>query len=318
MILDTACQRACCGKLWLDLHLKILQHHRLRGKYHESSDLFKFGSGGPKQSSKRIYFPAALEGQETQGLLLGASVLDASIPFLASNTMLTKLGCIINMPEHFVHFTLLDVKLPLGFKHGHWAVKIVCFPSQVHLDPIWQALSDESCWHEPDPEVIWRPELSAQSQQQFDCLASEPHAGRTPTGLASTMEDHAATCDDVGVQDVQDDVTPGDIGIEAKGMVDVMGANHRHSGAPVGDGFTSPIAAARNMHSPGLHQVRQSVGKFCSMQEVPGKVQMEFHKTKHGTKCQIHPLRNLHACQHLLRPPFADQLDGERDPRHLP
>ncbi|CAK8991428.1 Integrase catalytic domain-containing protein, partial [Durusdinium trenchii] len=60
MILDTACQRACCGNYWLSLHSKILSHHRLTVKNVETTDLFQFGSGGPKRSTCRAYLPASL------------------------------------------------------------------------------------------------------------------------------------------------------------------------------------------------------------------------------------------------------------------
>ena len=127
MILDTACQRACCGRVWLDLHTKILDTHRLSVKHIETADMFQFGSGGPKRSAQRTYFPASLAGQEAQGLLLGVNVLDADVPFLASNTMLQKLGCIIDTSQSLVSFAVLGVTLPLEFKHGHWAVNICCF-----------------------------------------------------------------------------------------------------------------------------------------------------------------------------------------------
>ena len=34
MVLDTACQRSCCGEPWLKIHSKILQRHGLRVKLH--------------------------------------------------------------------------------------------------------------------------------------------------------------------------------------------------------------------------------------------------------------------------------------------
>jgi hypothetical protein len=47
MVLDTACQRSCCGEVWLKTHAKILERHGLRVKMIESSDHFQFGSGKP-------------------------------------------------------------------------------------------------------------------------------------------------------------------------------------------------------------------------------------------------------------------------------
>ena len=92
MVLDTACQRSCCGEPWLKIHSKILQRHGLRVKLHDCTDQFQFGSGRPVELQQRAYFPAAFAGQETQGMGFAASVLRTGIPFLASRTSLERLG----------------------------------------------------------------------------------------------------------------------------------------------------------------------------------------------------------------------------------
>ena len=78
MVLDTACQRSCCGTLWMNTHTKILDKFHLKTKTIPTIDVFQFGSGGPKKALYRTYMPTALEGQETQGLLLGVSVVLSS------------------------------------------------------------------------------------------------------------------------------------------------------------------------------------------------------------------------------------------------
>ena len=97
MILDTACQRSCFGRKWLDVHLKILKKFSLPIVQIEATDTFQFVSGEPETSSKRVHIPVAFEGQQSLGVVLGSSVLDVQIPFLASHTMMSKLGFVIDL-----------------------------------------------------------------------------------------------------------------------------------------------------------------------------------------------------------------------------
>ena len=45
MVLDTACQRTCCGEKWLSGQVERLRDRRLREARVSSSDLFQFGKG---------------------------------------------------------------------------------------------------------------------------------------------------------------------------------------------------------------------------------------------------------------------------------
>ena len=140
MVLDTACQRSCCSYDWLRIHEKILSYHNMCCKKVDATDVFQFGAGGPKTSTVRAYIPVALDGQDTQGILLGASVVDANIPFLASRTLLERLGCIIDFSVGKLIITKLGLQVPLMLKHGHLAVKISCFQktSSIHsVGVIW-------------------------------------------------------------------------------------------------------------------------------------------------------------------------------------
>ena len=126
--IDTACQRSCCSSRWLDVHAKILSQYGLKPYMLDVTDDFQFGSGGIHRPSKRAYLPAALPGQQSNGLLLGVSVLkDAQIPFLASNTMLEKLGCVVDTVRNRLKFEFIGVDIPLDRIHGHYAVSIVNF-----------------------------------------------------------------------------------------------------------------------------------------------------------------------------------------------
>lgn len=82
MVLGTACQRSCAGSRWMNTHQKLLANHGLHCHQVRCDDRFQFGQ------AIRCYFPAAFSSQETQGVVLGSSVLDVNIPFLASRVLM--------------------------------------------------------------------------------------------------------------------------------------------------------------------------------------------------------------------------------------
>ena len=119
----------------------------------DAHDVFQFGSGKPQVSKERAYFPASFKGQKQQGVF-GVTVLDAGIPFLARNTLLGRLGCILDMPKGIIHFSEIDVTLPLRFHMGHIVVAVASFPENMNFDVVWGKLSDKKLWHDPDPELV--------------------------------------------------------------------------------------------------------------------------------------------------------------------
>ena len=167
MVIDTACQRACCGVGWMRSHEKRLQASRLMAKRVESTERFQFGAGGVKTALYKVYLPVALEGQLSNGLVLGVSVLDADVPFLASNTMLQTLGCVIDLVTMTLHVTHLGIKVPLHWVHDHLAARIDQFAEHVNQDPVWATLSHEVDWSSPPAEVIM-PTASLSREQHRD------------------------------------------------------------------------------------------------------------------------------------------------------
>ena len=313
MILDTACQRACCGRVWLDLHTKILDTHRLSVKHIETADMFQFGSGGPKRSAQRTYFPASLAGQEAQGLLLGVNVLDADVPFLASNTMLQKLGCIIDTSQSLVSFAVLGVTLPLEFKHGHWAVNICCFPPRVHQHACWKELSKDSFWLTPDPEVILSEAFLERdrTRAQFDppVVPLTPHAHHRPaTGMASEVENHHLEGDDDRVQSLGSDVPACEVWFETTPMDDGVGTGRDQEGSVEGrgtvledDSSTIPCRLAHTRSSEGM-----AIGAEATLSASDAWQSSNGTQTiKDGFSWVVSPLRDLHPCRFLLRTTFS-------------
>ena len=182
MILDTACQRSCLGRKWLDVHSKILKKFSLPIVQIEATDTFQFGSGEPETSSERVHIPVAFEGQQSLGVVLGSSVLDVQIPFLASHTMMTKLGFVIDLTVKKVFISSLDISFDLELRNDHLVAKIVCFHGRMTNDSGWNDLMMKVIQHEQaDPEVNWVESNSAQAPaKQCLCVTGNLQMLRQP------------------------------------------------------------------------------------------------------------------------------------------
>ncbi len=153
MVLDTGCQRTCCGKRWCKAHYQCLKEFNLHPNMVEFEDSFKFGKGDPSFSKYKGYFPSAISGQP---LLLAASVLDEDIPFLASNPLLTQLGAVFNLLEDTIVFTRLGgKKASIQRLGGHMVVSITDFQHESPSDmSVWSEFSMQEVWQDPHPEFI--------------------------------------------------------------------------------------------------------------------------------------------------------------------
>ena len=162
MILDTACQRMCCGTQWLSQQVHLLGQHRMMVKHVDTCEAFQFGRGQPIYAKDRVYMPVSLGGCL---FLIGSSVVDTSIPLLASNTFLEQLDTVVDLGKQRVFFRALDVSVPIQKINGHLAVSISEFHEHVHQDPVWHALSHESFWKDPHPEIIATSDVLRLKQQ---------------------------------------------------------------------------------------------------------------------------------------------------------
>ena len=78
MILDTACQRTCCGEVWASGHKQRLKdEYGLISAKTECTDGLQFESGKPISALHRAYFPSRIGGSN---LTIRAGVLEATIP----------------------------------------------------------------------------------------------------------------------------------------------------------------------------------------------------------------------------------------------
>ena len=270
MVLDTACQRSCCSQRWLDVHQKLLSRHRLSVKCIESEDVFQFGAGRPRIAKQRAYIPIGFQGQDW-GILFGASVVDACIPFLASRSLMDRLGCIIDFEKRILHMKLLGISIPLKLKHGHLAVSIADFHSRIRFNNSWSDLSHDHIWQDPDPELVIAPQVLVSSpQQQGDHAFSRASCISRPTGMAQ-VADHI---DDGAFQDVQGDGQDGEIGISVSTMDDGTGDSRSHRGAEERDDPSNCSATQFNMHTSDIQEVRQCTRQLRPVQSLPDEVQV--------------------------------------------
>eukprot|EP00438_Fugacium_kawagutii_P007101 Skav209599 [mRNA] locus=scaffold4140:22593:36171:- [translate_table: standard] len=175
MVLDSACQRSCCGQQWFIEFKDYLFNHDLIPKVIPCDDVFQFGKGSPTQAQQRAYLPCFIGGQP---LLLGTALLPERIPFLGSNQLMNLMGTIIDMPNQQVTFQALGpgITVKLHSIAGHLAVNIFDVMGMSARTPVehdaWQGFSNPEMWHDPHPELML-PEVSMQAQtrlkpKQFD------------------------------------------------------------------------------------------------------------------------------------------------------
>ena len=200
VVLDTACQRSCASSTWASNHTQLLGKWRMKPMMVDSSDDFQFGAGEMQRSHQRAYLAAGI-GQ--QCLALGASVLEnSSIPYLGSLRMMEKLGCVIDMPSHTIWLTAFGISVPLVNINGHVGMNICDYPEETHER--WKALSDESIWKTPDPEVVFLPQHKPAEVSIADL--PDAHSSRTSElvdSMAADRDDGAQGGDDVAFSNGQ-------------------------------------------------------------------------------------------------------------------
>ena len=285
IIIDTACQRTCCGMKWLKLHDQLLHSRKLSSKKLTVSDHFQFGAGGVQIAKQRAYIPVGLQGTKQQGLLFGAGVLQLDLPLLASNTLLDMLGSVINLVEMKLHATKLGIDIPIERKHNHLVCNILNFPSNVHLNSCWQQLEDSAVWESPHPEFIAVPGviLDQKSTVQVSIQSSSDAISRTsPTasGMAPGLEDDVDQVDDTANQVPSTDVKDGEIQASTKTVAFVDGGLGRSS-KTTRDCSETPDPS-KGVHSPDSSSVRKSIWPVCSVQSMRSEVPVERRSTRLG------------------------------------
>lgn len=245
--------------------------------------------------------------------MLGASVLDAGIPFLASNTLLGSLGCILDMPKGLIHFGAVGVTLPLRFHMGHIVAKIDCFPNKVNENMVWKQLSDKNIWKNPDPEFLMIPEASCSSTRDRSCDLIPIHAAcssaTSSTRMASELAGLDDPDDDVGAADVQVNVSTCASGDVSKGLADIGDESRRRLGACHSVDPSGPSSRSQDVSSSKVPPVRQSTRQFQRVSEVQDEVQVQQGARRMGRTWPKHLAAVLLCAATFIRNNFASIPD---------
>ncbi|CAE7938955.1 GIP [Symbiodinium necroappetens] len=258
MVLDTACQRTCCGVDWERSHDRQLKKHGLSSHQVSCTDSFQFGSGDPLKAAGRTYLPVGLGGTN---LIFGVGVVTAKLPLLGSNKLLDQLGMILDLPRNRVCFEKLSVTVPLLRIGGHLTVCITDFSNHV----TWQQLQETVNWESAPAELVAQDvaETGPKSTPPSHGSCDLPRAA--PTWMASLL----------AAPHGQPSSLP-EAGLHELGG----GGEPRH---PPGHGVRDDSAGAgRGLQPPPEHlrasrvrPLRQLVREVRPMQEVPPETPME-------------------------------------------
>ena len=315
MILDTACQRSCCGKSWHMHHEKLLNQIENKNGItlptflHHQRELFQFGAGDPQVSHQLAHFPV---GIDEKSCYLGASILDAGIPFLGSLSMMSKLGFIVDLPNQRVAISALACEAQLINVDGNMAIDILQFPKARHL--AWDVRESElhdqevnfinmSHDHAEDdtlpashlrckiPTVPCSTRLAASSSAtstfKTDLKTSiQPHGFRPFSG--ESMAQHGSTptpiqqaCVDSIGHRLEDGhgtgCSLGDGEQEAKTVnKNTVGDLLGISGSTIGKQTSDDADRGReSMQAPKVPKVRQRMGQVREMRDLLPEVEME-------------------------------------------
>ncbi|CAJ1434946.1 unnamed protein product, partial [Effrenium voratum] len=151
MILDTACQRTCCGPQWLKSHEKLLHSKNLQSHVTPNSELFQFGRGAPIKSTSRVYLPSIIGDVEC---LIGAAIVNTQIPLLASNNFLEHMQAVLDFSKGIVILKTIGKTVPLHRISGHLAIEIANFSAGADSSPTWDEFARDSSWDDSQPELV--------------------------------------------------------------------------------------------------------------------------------------------------------------------
>ncbi|CAJ1329046.1 unnamed protein product, partial [Effrenium voratum] len=261
MVLDTACQRTCCGNQWHDLYEQLLKNHRLTTKLVDGPEVFQFGSGGPMQASQRSYFPVSLGGKY---MLMGASILPCDIPLLASNTLMTELGMVIDTVQMRAFCSKINVDLSIKWMFGHFAVDIAQFAEHVRHHSVWHELSEPDLWVDPHPELILPASILASASAE-----AVPDDRKAPTTSGTSLMEtrgHRPPPDRAAHPEVHDGHDQS--GSSLADVVDTTRDGGGRAETETGGGTTAQ-ARRQDVHPPGLETLRQQAWTVRSMPSVP-------------------------------------------------
>ena len=173
MILDTACQKSCCGHEWYIEHQKILERNDLHAVLHPQSERFQFGAGEPLVSKTLALLPI---GIDKRMCVFGVNILDASIPFLGSLNLMNQMGLQLDLANQTAIIGAFDNhKAPLTKVLGHLALCITDFSMDSHFSTFVHEQCS-SCPPHKTEFISFDAPPQPQQMDQKDVLVKTPSA----------------------------------------------------------------------------------------------------------------------------------------------
>ena len=264
MVVDTACQRSCCGLKWLAEHEKALKGFGLLPHSIPCHEKFKFGALSPQVADRLYHLPSSIN---KKCLILGTHPLQADIPFLGSLSTLEKLGCVLDLSK-------LGCEVSLCLAEGHLALKITDFPQNAAKLGVWKQLQNEGCG---DPEVNILHAAAASDAQKAPGGNARPalqvaHTAHEPRGRGlSSMGIHGEAHPAPLSNHLAEPQGHGSLGHQQLRPLSEGGPGGQHGQTSQEAGEFEASGgnprATREMRTPPLQEARQSPREF---RDVPG------------------------------------------------
>lgn len=284
MVIDTACQRTCCGMDWLVAHESLLQEHRLRTMKLPASEAFQFGSGSPIVAKDRVYLPSCVA---KQFMLIGASIVDAQIPLLASNTLLETLKAVIDVGQSVIHFDAFGISVQLHKISGHLAISLIDFPTRVHEHVVWQHLSHDSFWKSPHPEVIALELGSPQSDRPESSKPSGVFAIDVPAAtsdMASGLAEARGPDMQSRAHHLEMDVSPGEARSIRSQVADNDGDTSTEGARPAARPFEArSTERSIRLQPPRMEEAREQARQLRNVHPVSHSNEVESRQSFMGS-----------------------------------
>ena len=245
LVLDSGCQRTCCGKQWMNAHLTKLKQFDLLPYSVKAEDVFQFGKGSPSKSSTRTFLPSGVGGEP---FLLGTCVLEENIPCLGSNSLLTQLGAVLDLSADLVTFRKLGVTTKIHRLGGHMAIDIMDFSQDSFDQKFWKEMFDHVT---PEDSEILLPSIS--------CPSNAPASTSMVGVMASDSAHHQ--------ERVQGLHPPSCVSHQSE-----PNAPRRTSSTTTTSEHQSQ---SRHMRSLPVQEVRQSTRQICTVPSMPDQVEVE-------------------------------------------
>ena len=123
-IVDSACSKTVCGKVWMDAYREQLSDQdKALVKVYPTSTKFRFGDGAQCISNNLVKFPAVIGKKKVP---IEANVVEADIPLLLSRKSMKVAGCTLDFKHDTIEILDQSIKL-ISTKSGHYCIPLTKF-----------------------------------------------------------------------------------------------------------------------------------------------------------------------------------------------